>query len=191
MIIFSADPGSVNFAYCIQKICVVNSEIKIKFLGTGMLKSPVNEIKGEEGARQLRQFAKVLRRVRKKYEPEGVAMERFQSRGNGGNTIEKINMMLGQVPVIFHNAPVEFPTASTWKNRTLKHFDLKSAYRGYGLTSKAKSYDGPTEHQLDAALIGTWYGHKLLEREDLFDIFNRIDLDLYVESLRNAPRLSY
>lgn len=190
MIVFSADPGTKNFAYTIQRIEIVDGDIKLKFIGTGMLKEPVKDITGVNAQEGLRHFAKQLRKVRKKYKPEVVVMERFQSRGNGGSTIESINMMLGAVPVIFKKSEILFPTAATWKNRTKKFFDLKSAYKGYGLTSKAKSYTGVTEHQLDSALIGTWAAHKFLEAED-FEIFERVSLDQYVEALQNAKRLSY
>ncbi len=190
MIVFSADPGSVNFAYTIQNIVEAQGQIRVKFLGSGMLKAPVKDLTQDQAMIQLRHFAKQLRRIRKKYNPDVVCMERFQSRGNGGATIEHINMMLGLVPIVFKDAHVEFPTAAMWKNRTKPFFDLKAAYKGYGLTSKAKAYTGITEHQLDSALIGTWIGHKVLD-VDMFSLFNRISLDDYVDAMQNTKKLSY
>ncbi len=191
MIVFSADPGTKNFAYTIQKVSFDGDKFKLKFLGTGMLKSPVIDLTGYNAQTQLRHFKKQLKRIKKKYNPDVVAMERFQSRGNGGSTIEAINMMLGMVPIVFGKVNVYFPTAATWKNRTKPYFDLKNAYKHYGLTSKAKSYTGKTEHQLDASLIGLWVFHKETEGLGDFAIFERLTLDKYVELLQDATDLSY
>jgi len=182
--VLSGDPGTRNFALAVQEAKVVEGRLKIRIIGTAMIPDThtLTDLK-EETQDQLKRFRRIMIGLRKEYEPDFVLMERFQSRGMGGATIEHVNMMLGVAMLSFRGASCDILTAAMWKNRTHKFFDLKAAYRGYGLTSKAKAYTGIAEHELDAALIGLYQLHKAFDLPP-FQMFEDNCLDDYIAALQ-------
>lgn len=210
---FSADPGTKNFAITVLRgTCTstftftpvkvgnrthkrrhVDKKLEIEILGTGMIEHDKLLYNVVEAQAELMAFEENLRNILAPYEPIGaVFMERFQSRGNGGSTIEAINMGLGRVSSMFNHLGPTYPkfiTAATWKNRVNKKFDLKHEYKNQGLTSKAKSYVGPTEHQLDSTLIGVYGLHQYFGIED-FEVFDEDGyFEKFMEEFKAYPKL--
>lgn len=212
IIMFSADPGTKNFAItvlkgrCIREITyrnivvegrkhkrkLVQKRLEIEILGTGMIAHDKLLYNVVEAQAELMAFEENLKQILSPYDIGIVYMERFQSRGNGGSTIEAINMGLGRITSMFNHLGPKYPrfiTAATWKNRANKKFDLKHEYKNQGLTSKAKTYEGPTEHQLDSTLIGVYGLHQHFGIDD-FEIFDTDGyFDQFMEEFKAYPKL--
>ena len=64
----------------------------------------------------------------KKHGVDFILAERYMSRGRNGATIEYVNQMLGALE---YASPYEVTqiSASTWKNRLKRIFDLKQFYK--------------------------------------------------------------
>lgn len=187
--VFSCDPGTKNFAMSLIEGTVTDQGLKIKILGTCMLDETLQDLT-KDVAPTLRKFHKRMDFIRTKHKPKLTCFERFQSRGLKGKTIEAIGYMLGVIGMTFRKTDPRFILASTWKNRINKidGVDLKEIYKGWGLTSSAKSYTGKRDHELDAVLIGIYHLHQHLGMED-FEIFKNIPLENFKEHFLNAPVL--
>ena len=187
--VFSCDPGTKNFAMSVIEGTVTESGLKIKIIGTCMLNETLQDLT-KNVAPVLRDFNKRMRFIKKEHKPKLACFERFQSRGLKGKTIEAIGYMLGVIGITFRRANPRFILASTWKNRINKidGVVLNDIYKGWGLTSKAKSYTGKRDHELDAVLIGIYHLHQHLGMED-FEIFKNIPLENFKEHFLNAPTL--
>lgn len=158
MRILTGDPGKVNFA-----LSVVDYGTKIRVVGTKMCEHPVQAMHLDVVGASA-QFMAELDQLWKDYGPfDGLAFERFQSRGLGGNTIEVISLMLGVIAVFAHRKKVSLSlyTASQWKNAFNKTMDLKQLYEDH----KLKSKKSPKEiHEFDATLINLY---KFYEMQDI------------------------
>lgn len=171
IIILSCDPGTKNFAVSITAARIVKGHIKFRILGTCVLDSTVTELKDNISMALKGFVAEILTILENENVfPDVLYMERFQSRGNGGTTIEAINFMLGVLVYHFSSScDIRLITAATWKNRVNKKTDLKQVYKDYKLNSV---YSKKTAHELDAALIGIYAAHNYFNREDYicFDV---------------------
>jgi hypothetical protein len=151
----SCDPVTKNFASALVSGTYTNGKLRFKIHGTRVMERTVLSLV-DEPANQMAQFIREVEDVISNagLEPEALYMERFQSRGNGGTTIECINFMLGTMVYHFRDrCPVSLLTAATWKNRVNRYLILKEAYKAYGLQLKASP---KTAHELDAVLIGMY-----------------------------------
>jgi hypothetical protein len=164
IIILSCDPGTKNFAVSITAVRLVKGTIKFRILGTKVISSTVRELKANI-VMSIKGFVDEILELldKEKVYPDVLYMERFQSRGNGGTTIEAINFMLGVLVYHFNECDIRLLTAATWKNRVNAKTDLKEVYKSYGLNRVASL---KTAHELDAALIGIYAAHQYFDRED-------------------------
>lgn len=177
--ILAFDPGSVNMGCSLLDID--RSSKKIKVLANTVLMNPLHDIKQFSKERKL--FLEEISSWVAKGKPKAIVAERFQSRGLRGTTIECVCMMLGMLSMF--DLPVLFITASTWKNRYQKRFniDLREIYREIS----------PAPHQLDSALIGCFgveTGFKTAIDFSIDDIINQVtDTSLVPLKIRKHWRL--
>lgn len=154
MIILGADPGSVNYALACIKFDA--KARKLEVLGSRMLQNPINKF-DDTLQSQFDAFIKELQWIRGWYKPDYAIMERFQTRGNGGNTIEFVSMMNGMLYRVMRKSDPMLVTASTWKNAcTRAGIDLKALYVDYKMKSV---YSPKAIHEFDAVMMAVyrWY----------------------------------
>jgi hypothetical protein len=150
--ILSADPGTRNYGIA----CVGVIGDKIDVVANSLLTNPMTSLTAEVMA-QRNLYSAEVRQWFKLYDPNLTIAERFQTRGNGGPTIELVstmNALLGAVRRI----PYKYIPASQWKvafNRRWGDDYLKGMYADC-LT---------TPHQLDSVLIGIYGLEYALQRE--------------------------
>lgn len=169
--VLSCDPGTKNFAAALITGRMKNGTLNITIHGTKVIDSTIHELKDNLGF-SLRNFLKTFDTINENHGtlPDAVYMERFQSRGLGGTTIECINFMLGSMVLHYHeDTDVKLITAATWKNRANKMIDLKSSYKDYNLH---RVITDKTAHELDATLIGIYACCRHFEIQD-FDCFKK------------------
>ena len=177
--ILSFDPGSVNMGCSLLDID--RSSKKIQVLANTVLMNPLHDIKRFSIERKL--FLEEISSWVTKGNPKAIVAERFQSRGLRGTTIECVCMMLGMLSTF--NLPILFITASTWKNRYQKRFniDLREIYKEIS----------PAPHQLDSALIGCFgaeSGLKTFINFSIDDVINQVtDTSLVPLKIRKHWRI--
>lgn len=184
--VFSADPGTKNFACSVLKCRFKNERLQFKIVGTCMLPTTLTDIKSN-AVEQLDGFATDIKDICRPHLPlKLVCIERFQSRGLGGNTIEGINMMLGVTARIFRKPEVRYITAATWKNRINKFVDLKASYKDYNLHRVITDKE---IHELDSLLIGVYmaYQHVGLTDFSLFEEEGKYDS--FIQKFLQSPNL--
>ena len=169
--IFAHDPGYSNYGWAVVEAQKVAPQgLRFRVLENGLCHATVNQLKSGKILReQMAQYEKFLQDVRDKYKPDGVAAERFMTRGINGPSVEMVNFMLG-VLVKTSNSPVKLMPAATWKNGVTRNgADLKEWYK----------FAKVAPHQLDACLIGVYtacqaYGIKDFGDMDLSGMKERI-----------------
>lgn len=177
--ILSFDPGSVNMGCSLIDIDRETKQIKV--LANTVLMNPLHDIKQFSRERIL--FLDEISSWIEKGNPNAIVAERFQSRGIKGTTIECVCMMLGMLSMF--NLPTLYITASTWKNRYQKRFnvDLREIYREIS----------PAPHQLDSALIGCFgaeSGLKTFIDFSIDDVINQVtDTSLVPLKIRKHWRI--
>lgn len=150
--ILSADPGTRNYGIA----CVGVVSDKIDVVANSLLTNPITSLTAEVMA-QRDLYSAEIRQWFDLYNPNLTIAERFQTRGNGGPTIELVstmNALLGATRRI----PYKYIPASQWKvafNRRWGDDYLKGMYEDC-LT---------TPHQLDSVLIGVYGLEYALQRE--------------------------
>lgn len=148
MRILCLDPGTTNFGLSILN---VNGK-KVKIEGSKTVKHRVTDMKDP-----LAQYKAYKKELRELGAFDLVVAERFQARGNKGPTIECISVMLAALLEMYPGKTV-FLTASTWKNRVNRVFDLKEFYEDL----KQEQVDvrpvslRKTVHELDSSLMGLY-----------------------------------
>lgn len=147
--ILSMDPGVTNYAASVIRAKRVDDKLKIKVLGTKMVKNTIRDIKSPQA--ETEEFRKEIRDLYDKFDCSYIVAERFQTRGIKGKTIESICMMLGVLATQFQDADIINLTASTWKNQYNRNLDLKDLY----LDLKDKKSDKEV-HELDCTLMGIY-----------------------------------
>ena len=85
------------------------------------------------------------------YKPDGIVIERFQTRGLQGPLIEQVSIMLGLIAGSYPRIPIKLITASTWKNKFHRRFKDREL-----LLDDLYKVCKTTPHQLDACLIGVY-----------------------------------
>jgi len=151
--ILACDPGTRNFGIA----CVGVKDGRPDVIANALLTNPITQFTNGY-LTQRRAYSMELRRWFKLYGPDLVIAERFQTRGNGGPTIELVSAMNALLGVIDGHLPVKYIPASQWKvafNRRWGEDELKSMYQDC-LT---------TPHQLDASLIGVYGLEYALQKE--------------------------
>lgn len=139
--VISFDPGSVNMGVtCLE----YTQDTGYKVLANAVLTNPIHDIKQFTHEKDL--FLQEVNSWISLYKPNAIIAERFQSRGLRGTTIECVCIMLGLLASL--NLPILLVTASTWKNRYQRRFNvnLREIYKEIQVAP----------HQLDSCLIGCY-----------------------------------
>jgi Holliday junction resolvasome RuvABC endonuclease subunit len=137
------DPGTANCGIAL----VGYSNNKIKIIANSVMMNPISDLIDFQEARL--KFIKEIK-VWMLTSPEGIAAERFQTRGGSsmGKTIECVSAMLGVLGQAYSKTFVKLTIASAWKNKVQRKFgvDLKEIYKTTSIQP----------HQLDACLIAIY-----------------------------------
>lgn len=142
--ILTNDPGTRNYGIA----CVGVKDGKPDVIASALLTNPMTSLTADVmGQRDL--FTEEVRQWHKLYSPDLVIAERFQTRGNGGPTIELVstmNALLGAMRRI----PYKYIPASQWKVPFNRRWGDKEFLKGLYADCLT------TPHQLDAVLIGIY-----------------------------------
>lgn len=186
MHVMSCDPGTRNFAVAVTRGRLYeNGSVKFKILGTTVLDSTFNDLKTSVSFSLKNFIAEIDSIVELTCDPDEIIMERFQSRGMGGTTIECVNFMIGSMVYHFQSeADVKLVTAATWKNRANRLFDYKGAPKEHNLH---RVITDKTEHELDAVMMGIYHIHRIFEKEDFCCFEEPGSFDRFIEYFLSVP----
>ncbi len=150
------DPGSTNAGIAIINVKIKEDRVKVYIKECGKLKNLLTDLK-KPHRKELQEHVKEIRDLAKKYNVDFILAERYMSRGRNGATIEYVNQMLGAMEYGLSYEITQI-SASTWKNRINRVFDLKQFYK----------YCYRVEpHEVDAVFQAMWLAEKKLEIEFL------------------------
>lgn len=160
--LLACDPGTANFGYAIVEAVIEDGlcPSQFKVLQYGKLNCTVRQLTGGMSS-NIGMYIATIKFLMAKYPNlNGAILERFQTRGIGGPTIELVSLMIGIVSTLFHEneLPVKAIIASQWKQSCNRSdIVLDDMYGKYKDQVKA------TPHEVDAAMIGL-YGLHLFAR---------------------------
>jgi hypothetical protein len=153
--VLAFDPGTKNFGVFGGVLHGASTVHAIKPMVSTMLKSPVTSLTGDTRD-SVSQFLGELEILFHTIEPDVVVIERFQTRGLMGTTVELVGFMIGIVAGFIHrrnsdhglNTMTKLVVASQWKNAVNKKTDLSRMY---------SLLDGPHQHhRLDAMMMALY-----------------------------------
>lgn len=173
IISLGVDPGTANYAYGIVQYHLKGEYLVPKILSAGQLhwtisnltdspqrppkskrrkKIPIKDQMIPNFSTQLAMFEKDWRSQIKKFQPTTWAVERFQSRGLRGKTVEAICIMNGVLAAMSRRNSILFNmiTAAQWKNRVNAYGSLEEIYSQVTLPP----------HIVDACFISTYQALK-------------------------------
>lgn len=182
-VILGSDPGTTNYALsCIAYTPDAAKENRLQVIGTRMAENPIKFFDATLQD-QFKAFVAEVSGIKRTYDPDLYIVERFQTRGNGGNTIESISMMNALALQIMRNSDPMLVTASTWKNAANRQgINLKELYLQYKMTSK-KSVKAI--HEFDAAMMAVYRLYISLDRTPFFGF----DVHSFIDKVWASPRL--
>lgn len=160
--LLACDPGTANFGYAVVEAIIEEGKApsQFKVLQYGKINCTVRQLTGGMSD-NLGMYVTTIKFLMKSYpDLNGAILERFQTRGIGGPTIELVSVMIGVLSTFFHeeSLPVKAIIASQWKQAcTRSGIILDEAYLKYKGLVKA------TPHEIDAIMIGL-YGLHLFAR---------------------------
>jgi len=140
--VLALDPGSRN---CGISVVACNEHGRVKIVSNSLVTKPISDLVAYGSQRS--DFLEEIDRWIEVYQPNGIVVERFQTRGQSGPLIEYVGVMVGLLGG--YRMPIKAITASTWKNAFHRRFDplaLDDMYAECNITP----------HQLDACLIGIY-----------------------------------
>lgn len=138
--VLALDPGSRN---CGISVVACNEHGKVKIVANSLVTKPISDLVAY--GQQRNDFLAEIDKWVEVYQPNGIVVERFQTRGQSGPLIEYVGVMVGLLGG--YRMPIKAITASTWKNAWNRRFDpltLDAMYAECAITP----------HQLDACFIG-------------------------------------
>ena len=153
-VVLSFDPGVENFAWsCVE----VHRPFKVSVLGCGMMRNTVRTL-----TRNVRQqivlYVEELSELLDRFNPTEVIAERYMSRGNGGDTIELVNIMLGALAT--KHKSITYIPASQWKNAWNREGNLEEFYA----TTDAVA------HEIDATAIGMYRAYQFMDEKPFYNL---------------------
>lgn len=160
--ILAFDPGSRNMGIAL----VAKKGKNLGVIANSVMTNPVNDLTMVNAPKQ--KFIDEVGRWVDEYKPQGIIAERFQTRGLGGPLIEQVSFMLGLLAGHF-GLPIKLITASTWKNKFQRRFDIdlkEDVYKEIKIQP----------HQLDACLIGCYGLEFALDQEFVYTPESIIDM---------------
>lgn len=139
--VLALDPGSRN---CGISVVACNDHGKVRVVANSLVTKPISDL--VSFGVQRNEFLAEIDKWIAVYQPHGIVVERFQTRGqSSGPLIEYVGVMVGLLGG--YRMPIKAITASTWKNAWNRRFDpltLDQMYKECNITP----------HQLDASFIG-------------------------------------
>lgn len=185
--IMGQDGGKANFGYAVLKFRMHNGELQWRVLETGVVPSPVNDMKIADD--QLPQFMRWVETIRNRLGVQHMIAERFQIRGAAsmGTTVECINIMYGAQ---LHRYKHEFTMipAVQWKGRVLKRLGHKMALKEWYAEGKSGrgGYHG-TAHELDACLQAIYRAMILFGLPTDYACLDKHRLTMQIEAASTNP----
>ena len=158
--IFAADPGTANFGYCIIRadLGIGLAPRNIKVLQYGKINCTLRTLTGVATS-ESQKYSAAIDYLLDKFQVDFCIMERFQTRGIGGPTIELVSCMIGIVvaKMLASGKPLKAIIASQWKSAAARSgIDLDTIYSNH----KANKV---SPHEIDSYFIGI-YGLELLSK---------------------------
>jgi hypothetical protein len=181
MRILCLDPGTTNYGLSILN---VNGR-KLRIEGS---KTVINLVKNMKDP--LEQYQAYKAELKALGQFDLVVAERFQARGNKGPTIECISLMLGALLEMYPGKTI-FLTASTWKNRVNRVFDLKELYEEL----KQEQVDvrpisnRKTVHELDSSLMGMYAYYREMKLDYYSGFASEESREWYLQMFLNSTKL--
>lgn len=142
--ILTCDPGTRNFGIA----CVGVKNGKPDVIASALLTNPITSLTADV-MKQRDLFSAEIRQWFEMYDPDLVIAERFQTRGNGGPTIELVSVMNALLGAV-RRIPYKYIPASQWKVPFGQRWGDKEFLKGLYADCLT------TAHQLDAVLIGVY-----------------------------------
>jgi Holliday junction resolvasome RuvABC endonuclease subunit len=175
--VLALDPGIRNFGLSVVEYCPVRQRSRI--LGTNMIANTIEEPKAWFSL-QSKLYESEIRGLIKEFQPHLCIAERYQSRGQGGTTIECVGMMLNSLPHLMRYSDVKLVTAATWKNAFNRVHDLEQTY--------TKVEKPKTVHEFDATCMGLY---RLSQVFDLlgFSFLDQKGLRRIIKRFNESPRI--
>lgn len=181
MRILSLDPGTTNYG-----LSVLNAGGgKLRLEGSKTVKHRVTSMKDP-----LSQYKAYKKELRELGAFDLVVAERFQARGNKGPTIECISVMLAALLEMYPGKTI-FLTASTWKNRVNRIFDLKDYYEDLkqAQVDVRPVSDRKTVHELDSSLMGLYAYYREKKLNYYSGFASESAREKYLDLFLNCPKL--
>lgn len=146
------DPGSKNFGVFGGILYGGKTLHKVGLLETSLLRNAITSFSDDQLAEQVAKFKNEIRMLVLRVRPRVIFIERFQSRGLKGLTVELVSFMIGLIAGMCHELTEELGhavvihlrIASQWKNAVNRQFSLDSLYA---------QIPAVIHHRLDACLI--------------------------------------
>jgi len=142
--VLAIDPGSRNMGI---SVVAVNEKGRLKVVANAIVTDPIHDLT-RLGPQRDAFLAEVSNWIRV-FEPNGIIIERFQTRGLLGKTIEAVSIMIGILAGHWPQIPIKAITAATWKNEHTRRF-------GKGVLDELYRVSRTTPHQLDSTFIGVF-----------------------------------
>lgn len=184
--VLALDPGTKNFGVFGGVLHGAVDMHGVKPVVTTMLKNPLTSLTADVmGATS--NFMIELDFLMDLVQPDIVVIERFQTRGLMGTTVELVGFMLGLIAGHInrrnsdHNLHTVFRpiVASQWKNAVNKKADLLEIYA---------KLDGPHQHhRLDAFLMALY----AFPNKDVYKFLTEEKVDSIASYIRSTPQLGY
>lgn len=147
------DPGKTNMGI---SVVGVDGQDRVKVVANAIMVDPVSEL----ALNYKTGFDKWLAEIDlwvQLYQPHGIILERFMTRGTMGSTIECVGIMIGGLTARY-NLPIKLLNAATWKNAFHRRFPTEELDLIYKVCKT-------TPHALDSVLIGCYGLGLALQRE--------------------------
>ena len=141
--VLALDPGSRNMGI---SVVALNSHKKLRVMANAIVTNPIYDLTAFGS--QADAFLAELDQWIAVYKPNGIIIERFQTRGLLGPLIEIVSIMIGLIGRRY-GVPVKLVTAATWKNEFHRRFEtctLDDLYKE----------SRTTPHQLDSCFMGVY-----------------------------------
>jgi hypothetical protein len=142
--ILTIDPGSRNMGI---SVVAVNGRGRLKVVANAIVTDPLFDL--TKLGPQSDVFMSEIGKWVDLYKPNGIVIERFQTRGLLGPLVEIVSVMIGLIRGQHPNIPIKAITAATWKNEFARR-------HGKGVLDELYKLSRTTPHQLDSALIGVF-----------------------------------
>lgn len=181
MRILCLDPGTTNYGLSILNV----DGKKLHLEGSKTVKNMVKDMKDP-----LPKYLAYKKELKDLGAFDLVVAERFQARGNKGPTVESISVMLAALLELYPKRTM-FLTASTWKNRVNRVFDLKAFYEDLkqAQVSVRPISERKTIHELDSSLMGL-YGWARATNSQYYTAFEKESArERYLQMFLNCQKL--